>query len=104
MDDESFKEDCMEMKDEYQEMLYELGNVELSYDIKDEDEITGEDLEDIQDYYEDEYNLDIENAKVFEVEICAEIDGEENEETIEIIVVKIDGKWYLDIRSDVDLF
>jgi len=98
-DDEDYKEDCKDMEEDWKENMRDLreeeGRVKLSTKIKDIDDIKGDDLDDIQDYYDDEYDLKVKKAKRFETEFCAEIDGEEEEYDDDIIVVKIGGKWYL---------
>ena len=105
-DDKGFRDDCEDLEEEWNDYLEELeaeeGKVKLSYTIKDEDDITGDELDDIQEYYEDEYDLDVEEAKVFEVEICVQIGGEEEEADEEVVVVRIGGKWYL--YDGVDIY
>ena len=104
-DDDGFKDDCKEAKEEYKEYIEELedeeGKVKFSHSIKDQDDITGDELDDIQDYYEDEFDLKVKKAKTIEIELCVKIDGEENETDMEITVVKIGGKWYLADPDDL---
>ena len=105
-DDKGFRDDCEDLEEEWDEYIEdwedEEGKIKFSYKIKDVDDITGDDLDDIQDYYDDEYDLKVKKAKKFEVEINVKYDDEEDETDEEIVVVKIGGKWYL--YEGVDIF
>lgn len=98
------KSDLNDMADELSEELksmYEYveemtgEKLKMSYEITYEWELDEDELEDIQSEYEDA-GVEIEEGKVFEVDLTMEIAGEEDTQTMEIVVVKIDGKWYLE--------
>lgn len=66
----------------------------LSYDIVDEEDITGDDLEDMKDDFQMD---DISEAKTLKVEITIEGEkvGNNNSTTTNVDVVKIGRSWYL---------
>lgn len=72
---------------------------EISY-VEDMDEY---DLEDLQEDYLDMYDLEVDDAKFVEIDATIEItvddETEDSGNDMEICVVKIDGKWYLDPDS-----
>ncbi len=88
-------------KDEFIENLEELLEKaaelleEGEWKVKKVKEIDDDDLEDLQDQWDDDYDLEVEEAALAKIEITWEEDGEENDETLEIVLVKIDGDWYL---------
>lgn len=61
----------------------------------DEDELKKSKLRDIKDYYDDEYDLEVTDAREVEIEVDIEGEDEDGEEEFTIIVIKIGGKWYL---------
>lgn len=102
------KEYLQEMIDEnnadMEEMFAELeeeagGKVKFSYEVLEAEELSEDMLENGQEYYEDEYDVKITDAKVVEIEVTVEFDGDQETESFEIYVVKIGGSWYLDIDS-----
>lgn len=105
MEDEGMsKSDLDDMADELSEELkamYEYveemtgEKLKMSYEIADEWDLDEDELADIQSEYEDA-GVEIEEGKGFEVDLTMEIAGEEDTQTMEIVVVKIDGKWYLE--------
>ena len=90
------KEDLDEAK-EYMELLG--SEIELSYKIVDSTSIKGDNFDDIAEDFKDEFDLKISAAAIVDVEqsTSGEILGEIYDETNEmsVIVVKIDGKWYI---------
>ena len=105
MDDDDMQEMIDESSEELEELLAELEeeDIKLSYEIVDVDALDKEMVESGKEYYEDEYDVEITDAKSVMIEISIKADGETEYENIEIYVVKIGGSWYLDIDS-VDNF
>lgn len=75
----------------------EYGNdISISYEIKDKEELSEKELKDIRKRLENNYdNDDVKVTKGYEVEITAEIKGDDNsdEEDITVKVAKVDGDW-----------
>ena len=105
------EEDLDEMVDELNSQLEEMyeyveemtgEKLKMTYEIANETDMDEEDLEYIQSVY-DEADIEIEAAKVYDVDLIMEIAGESQTETMEVTVVKIDGQWYLE-PSSLDSF
>ena len=84
-------------------MDVKAGSYQIDYEIDEETDITGSDLEDIQDEF-DMQGLDeeIEEAKALELTMIVgmeSITDETFEDSMELQVIKIDGKWYIDPTS-----
>ena len=77
--------------------LDDWDDLKLTYDIVDTDDIKGDDLEEIQEDYE-EIGCKVSAAKNVTVEIQIKYDGETEKDEVEIPLVKIGGKWYIDAR------
>lgn len=74
---------------------------EYSYDIKRIKSVSKEELEELKEKYRDEteLNLDISEAKTAEIDLTAG-DGEtESNSVLDISIIKIKNKWYLDFLS-----
>lgn len=75
----------------------EYGNdISISYEIKDKEELSEKELKDIRKRLENNYdNDDVKVTKGYEVQITAEIKGDDNsdEEDITVKVAKVDGDW-----------
>lgn len=80
-------------------------NWSYSYEIKNTEKIPTYDLDDIQETYEDEIGVDfkIEEGKEMTVEITMKGNDIENSKEMDISVIKVNGKWYLDVASLEDL-
>lgn len=71
-------------------------DISISYEIKDKQELSEKELKDIRKRLENNYdNDDVKVTKGYEVEITAEIKGDDNsdEEDITVKVAKVDGDW-----------
>ncbi len=71
-------------------------DISISYEIKDKEELSEKELKDIRKRLENNYdNDDVKVTKGYEVEITAEIKGDDNsdEEDITVKVAKVDGDW-----------
>ena len=98
------KSDLNEMADELNEQLttmYEYieemtgEKLNMSFEIADQWDLDEDELADIQDEY-DAADVKIEEGKVFEVELTMEVAGQAETQSMELVVVKIGGKWYLE--------
>lgn len=91
-----------EMLDHRQESLDDVEegmndvNAEVTWEIVDIDGVEDEDYDDIVDFYDEEYGLDVKDIKVVEVDAVYDSDEKLYEKTFEFVVVKIGGKWYFD--------
>lgn len=101
MDEDDLQELIDEHNSDLDDVLAELEeeDVKLSYEVMEAEELSEDVLEGGKEYYQDEYDVEITDAKRVEVEITIEADGDAETETLDIYVVKIGGSWYLDIDS-----
>lgn len=72
-----------------------------SYKINSIKKVSQEDLEDIKDMYSDDFEmeLDISEAKTAKVEVNVSGDNLDNTLTLDVNLLKIKNKWYLDFAS-----
>lgn len=67
----------------------------IDWDIKEVDDMKKSKLEDYEEMYEDEFDLEVTDGKIVEVEVVFSSDDDEKEEDIELEVIKVDGDWYI---------
>ena len=92
------------LKNEIKSLSTEYGDDwKASQKILSETDVTGTDLEDLQDDYS-ELNVKVIAAKKINVEIT--ISGSEGQDsnTIDLYVVKVGNSWYLDVNSLSNIF
>ncbi len=103
--EDEFQED---LDDLFEEFDYEYDDWSVDWTISYVEDLEEYNLEDIKDSYSDYYDVEIDDAKLVEIDATLKTtcDGEKEEDTdeLEIVAVKIDGKWYLDIESMEDAF
>lgn len=104
MDKDEFEEELQDMMDMmYEGLDDECDEWNVTWEIGDVDDVDDDELEDIQDYYDDDYDVKVKDAKTVEinatVEVTVDDETEEEDTDMEIIVVKIGNKWYLDPES-----
>ena len=90
-------EDTFDDKMDYYEDEYGK-NVKFKYTITDKDELDEDDLKDLKDRLKNDYDIPRKSVtKAFEVEYDYVIKGKEDEYEGEgeVIIAKIDGKWYV---------
>lgn len=75
----------------------------ISYNITDDGDIKGDDLDDVKDAYED-VDVKVSAAKNVEVEITVKGNETESSNTLDISLVKIGRSWYLDMMSMGNFF
>lgn len=96
-------EDSFEdMQDWYED--YYGKDWEYSYEIEDMDDLSKKKLRDLQELYEDEFDVKVKAAKKVEVEITLEGEEEKSKNTMELTLIKVGGSWYLDIESIGSIF
>lgn len=89
-------ESLKEMYEETEE--YYGGKLKITYEITDEWDLEDEELEELQEDYED-VDVKIKAAKVIEVEAVMNCGDYEEPTTFELVVLKIGSNWYLDFDS-----
>lgn len=67
----------------------------MTYKIIDSEDLTGKDLKNEIEEYEDEYGIKIKKAKEVTVKATMPVDGEKESTKLTIEVVKIGGSWYI---------
>ncbi len=75
----------------------------ISYNITDEEDVKGDDLDDVKDAYED-VDIKVSSAKNVEIVITVSGDETESSNTLDISLIKIGRSWYLDMMSMGNLF
>lgn len=94
-----------EIEDELDYLEKYLGeDFSVSWEILSVDAVTGRDMKNLKDDYEDNFDIEISAAKIVEVELTIEVEDIETSNTMEIGVIKVGRSWYLDIDSVDDIF
>lgn len=75
---------------------------EWSVDVTDEEELDADELEELNEFYADA-DLTVDEAVRADTEITLTSDGEEETMSLDLVYVKIDGDWYLDINCLAEL-
>jgi hypothetical protein len=107
MDEDDFFDDLQDTLDQGKEMIEEnMEGYSFSYEIKDEDELDEDELDELNDELDSLLKDDITEAYILEVEMVVTYEDEdgdeqEDENEIEITVFKYDGDWYIH-PSDID--
>ncbi len=94
------KYDVVEDEDDFEEMaeMVDENDVDYDYEVLKETELDEDELDDIKSYLKK--NLDISKDDVTEaieakIKLTASADGKENSRTQKLVIVKIDGDWYV---------
>lgn len=94
MDKDEIVEKMQDMLDEMKDAA-EDDEITVEWEITEVDDMKKSELKDIQELYEDEFDLEVTDGKVVEVELTVYEDGDEEDDSdMELEVVKIDGEWY----------
>ena len=76
----------------------QLGDsVEISYEAVDAEEESLDELSYLQERYEEEFDMEIDNAKSVEVELRIEGFGQSETQTVWIPVIQMGSDWYLNV-------
>ena len=99
--EDEFDEDADDLADDLDEVFDEFDDAfdddwKFSCEIKKVKDMKKGDFKDLKEDYEDEYDMEITDAKEVKVKMTIEADGEEESDTIEATVYKYKGKWYID--------
>lgn len=95
-----------EMEEYLQEMLdgIESFGVRYSYEILETDDVSKSELKELKEHYEDEYDIEVTDAQVVEVELNVESDFGDQSESMEFTVIEIGGDWYIEVESMGSIF
>lgn len=78
----------------------EYGDYRIDYEITDETDLSDDDIAYIQEEFDDQgVDEKIQDAKSLEIEATLNTDEESEDISMELRVIKIDGKWYVDPTS-----
>ena len=83
--------------DKMAEMVDE-NDVDYDYDVEDEEKLDEDDLDDIKSYLKKNLGIskdDVTEAVQVKIKLTASANGKENSRTQKLVVVKIDGDWYV---------
>lgn len=97
------KSDIRDLQEELEDIMDDE-DIKISFEIKDTKDVKRSTLRELQDLYDDAYDLEVTDAKTIKAKVTAEVDGDKEKETMEFGVVKIGGKWYMDIYNSNGLF
>lgn len=104
------EDDLVDMMEESFDMIHEQwedeygDDIKISYKIKDAEKMDKDDLEDLQDEYDDaDIDIDIKQAYEVEVEVTIKGDDDDDEEDMDLVIIKVGGKWYLDTNSGLGI-
>ena len=96
------KDDGKASVDEIKEVIEE-DNIEVEWEIGDVRDVTYDDGYEIFDVYEEDFDIDVIEAKIVEVEFTARNEEDEKSDALEFIVVNIDDQWYMGEFSKIGL-
>lgn len=71
-------------------------NWSLSYEIIHDEPLDEDDLEDVQDDYDDRYDVTVKNARVVKVKLRFKGSEEKATATMELPLIQVGNSWYLD--------
>lgn len=84
------------IKDDMDDM-YDKWSVKCK--VLDTEDMSKRELRDLADRYEDRYDIDVKAAKTVSVKATLKADGETDSNTMDIVMIKVGGKWYLEYSS-----
>ena len=67
--------------------------------VLDTEDFSKRELRNLADRYEDSYDIDVKAAKTVSVKATLKADGETDSNTMDIVMIKVGGKWYLEYSS-----
>lgn len=87
-----------DMRDEFDDMYDKWS---ISYKILDSEDYSKKELKNLNERYEDYYDVDIDikAAKTMNVKLTAKFDGDTESNTVDLTVIKVGRSWYLDVGS-----
>lgn len=75
----------------------------VSYEILTVEDVTGDDLDDLKDDYED-LDIKVSAAKTVEIELTIKAGETESSKSLDVSVIKVGRSWYLDLESMSNIF
>lgn len=107
-DDDELDEFIEEANEELQDQLdyierYLGEDWDVTYTILSTEDLTGDDLDDLKDDYED-IDIKVSAAKTVEVELTVKAGETETSNSLDVSVIKIGRSWYLDLESMGSIF
>ena len=84
------------IKDDMDDM-YDKWSVKCK--VLDTEDFSKRELRDLADRYEDSYDIDVKAAKTVSVKATLKADGETDSNTMDIVMIKVGGTWYLEYSS-----
>ncbi len=97
--DEFIEEYNEDLEEELEELIDEIGEFDVSYKFLNDEDIDGSDLRDIQDEYDDDYNIEVDAAKNVQVLLTVESEDGTESTTVDVPLIKADGSWYIDYEN-----
>lgn len=99
MDEDELKENLEDRLEEQRETFEDQDIEVIDIEIRSVKDMKRKEIKALNKIYEKTLDLTVTEGKTVKVKITYEEDGDENSDTLEIPVVKIDGKYYLDLLS-----
>lgn len=108
LDNYESRKDAIEQINKTLEHVIErqYGDSKIKYSITyiDTEDISGDELRELKNYYADDYDLKIKEAMEVDVKLKTTVNGEEESETMTVPLVKIGSSWYIDVENLVSIF
>ena len=102
--DDEFDEFIKEGNEALQNQLdYIERDWDVTYTILNTEDVTGDDLDDLKDDYED-IDIKVSAAKVVEIELTVKAGETETSNSLDVSVIKVGRSWYLDLESMGSIF
>lgn len=111
MDEEEYEDEDEMLDDLEEELRNQIDYIEryfgedwkVSHEILSVEEVTGDDLDDLKDDYED-MDIKVSAAKTVEVQLTVKAGETESSNSMDVSVIKVGRSWYLDMESMGDIF
>ena len=111
MDEEEYEDEDEMLDDLEEELRNQIDYIEryfgedwkVSHEILSVEEVTGDDLDDLKDDYED-MAIKVSAAKTVEVQLTVKAGETESSNSMDVSVIKVGRSWYLDMESMGDIF
>lgn len=102
--DEFIEEGNEELQDQLDSIEEYLGaDWSVSYEILSVEDVTGDDLDDLKDDYED-IDIKISAAKTLKIELTVKAGETESSNSLDLSVIKVGRSWYMDFASMGSIF
>ena len=100
-EDEMIEDMSEDMQDRMDDLEKKYDNLSISWEVKKVKDADKSVRKEIREFYDDEYDLEVDEVKIAHIEVTYEYeddDGDEDdfEEGLDLRIVEIGGRWYLD--------